>query len=109
MLHHLIEGRVQSKEFTVTVGLALVFIVPVNLLIGSTIEQVREEGVREGVLQVKDAAGPAATRGVVYRHRPPLQVILQNNRHVNMSVSDTLAQSNNDNERSFIGITPNSE
>ena len=78
---HLIEGWVQSKEFTVAVGLALIFVVPVNLLVGSAVEQMREEDIREGVFQVKDAAGPAPAWGVIYRHRPPLQVILQSNQH----------------------------
>ena len=46
----LIKGWVQSKEFTVTIGLALIFIVPVNLLVGGAVEEVREEGIRERVL-----------------------------------------------------------
>ena len=50
------------------VGLAMLFVVPVNLLIGRTVEEVREEGVGERVLQVEDAAGPAAAWGVVDRH-----------------------------------------
>lgn len=65
---YLIKGWVQSKNFSVAVGLALLFVVPVDLLIGGTIEKVREQGIREGVLQVKDAAGPAATWGVIYGH-----------------------------------------
>lgn len=69
---HLIEGRVQSKEFTVAVALALVLVVPVNLLIGSTVKKVWEEHIRKGILQVKDAAGPAATGGVIDGHGPPL-------------------------------------
>lgn len=78
---YLVEGGVQGKEFAVAVGLAMLFVVPVDLLIGGAVEEVREEGIGEGVLQVEDAAGPASTRGVVYRHGPPLQVILQETRH----------------------------
>ena len=63
---YLIKGWVQSKNFSVAVGLALLFVVPVNLLIGGTIEKVREQGIGKGVLQVKDAAGPAAAWGVIY-------------------------------------------
>lgn len=69
---HLIEGRVQSEQFTVAVALALVLVVPVNLLVRSAVKKVREEHVREGILQVKDAAGPAATWGVIDGHGPPL-------------------------------------
>lgn len=63
---YLIKGWVQSKNFSVAVGLALLFVVPVNLLIGGTVEKVREQGIGKGVLQVKDAAGPAAAWGVIY-------------------------------------------
>lgn len=65
---YLIEGRMESKEFTVAVSHTLFFIVPVNLLIRSTVEEVREEGIRQGVLQVKDAAGPTSPWSVIYRH-----------------------------------------
>lgn len=67
----------QSKQFPVAVGLALLLVVPVDLLVGSAVEEVGQERVREGVLQVKDAAGPAAPRRVVYGHRPPLQIVLR--------------------------------
>lgn len=50
---------------------------PVDLLVGSTVQKVWEEHVRKGILQVKDAAGPAATGGVVDGHGPPLEIILQ--------------------------------
>jgi len=68
---------VQSEELAVAVGLAVLLVVPVDLLVGGAVQEVRQEGVGEGVLQVEDAAGPAAARGVVYGHRPPLQVILK--------------------------------
>lgn len=71
-VNYLIKGRMQSKKFTVAVGLALLFVVPVDLLVWSTVKEVGEERVREGVLQVKDTAGPAAPWGVIYGHGPPL-------------------------------------
>lgn len=67
-LLYLIKGGVQSKEFTVAVGLALVFVMPVNLLIGGTVKEVRKQGIGEGILQVKNATGPATPRSVIDRH-----------------------------------------
>lgn len=66
----------QSKELAVAAGLPLLLVVPVDLLVGGAVEEVREQHIGEGVLQVKDAARPAATWGVVNGHGPPLQVIL---------------------------------
>lgn len=77
-MRDLIKGWMQSKEFPMAVGLALIFIVSVNLFIGGTIKEMREERVGEGILQVKDAASPATPRGVINRHRPSFKVILQN-------------------------------
>lgn len=62
------------------VGLALLLVVPVDLLVGSAVKEVGQERVGERVLQVEDAAGPAASRRVVYGHRPPLQVVLRGKR-----------------------------
>lgn len=79
---YLIKGRVESKELPMAISHTLFFIVPVNLLIRGTVEEVREEGIREGILQVKNAAGPAAPWSVIYRHGPPLQIILNGNKLV---------------------------
>lgn len=49
-------------------GLPLVLVVVVNLLVGGSVQQVWEEGIGLGVLQVEDAAGPAAPGRVVDRH-----------------------------------------
>lgn len=74
----LIKSRVQGEEFSVAVGLALVFVVPIDVLVGSTVKKVGQKRIGKGILQVKNAAGPAAPRSIIYRHRPPLQIILEN-------------------------------
>lgn len=66
----------QSEKLPVAVGLALLLIVPVDLLVGSAVQEVWQERVGERVLQVEDAAGPAASRRVVYGHGAPLEVVL---------------------------------
>ena len=58
------------------VCLALVLVVAVDFLVGRAVQEVRQEGVGEGVLQVEDAARPAATRRVVDGHGAPLELIL---------------------------------
>lgn len=73
---YLIQGWMQGEKLAVPVGLPLVLIVPVNLFIGGAVQQMWQEGVRLGVLQIEDATGPAPPRRVVNRHGPPLQVIL---------------------------------
>lgn len=73
---YLIKGGVQGEELTVAVGLAVLLVVPVYLLVGGPVKQVGQDGVGDRVLQVKDTAGPAATRSVVYGYGPTLQVIL---------------------------------
>lgn len=49
-------------------GLPLVLVVVVNLLVWGSVQQVWEKSIRHGVLQVEDAAGPAAPGSVVDRH-----------------------------------------
>lgn len=49
-------------------GLPLVLVVVVNLLVGGSVQQVWEKGIGQGVLQIEDAAGPAAPGSVVDRH-----------------------------------------
>ena len=66
----------QGEELAVAVGLALVLIVAVDLLVGRAVQEVRQQGVRQGVLQVEDAARPAAARSVVDGHGAPLELIL---------------------------------
>lgn len=62
------------------IGLPLVLVVVVNLLVGGSVQQVWEEGIRQGVLEVEDAAGPAAPGSVVDRHWAALKVILRANK-----------------------------
>lgn len=61
-------------------GLPLVLVVVVNLLVGGSVQQVWEQGIGQGVLQVEDAAGPAAPGSVVDRHWAALEVILRANK-----------------------------
>ena len=71
----------KGENLAVPVGLALVLVVPVDLFVWGAVQQVRQEGVGLGVLQVEDATGPAAPRRVVDGHGPPLQVILTEHMH----------------------------
>lgn len=73
---NLFEGGMQGEELAMAVGLAVLLIVAVDLLVGGSVQQMGQEGVGDRVLQVKDTAGPAATRSVVYGYGPTLQVIL---------------------------------
>lgn len=77
-LAHLIEGRVQSEELSVPAAFALILIVSVDLLVGHSVQQVREQCIGLGVLQVKYTASPTSPRSVIYGHGPALQIILSN-------------------------------
>jgi len=61
-------------------GLPLVLVVVVDLFIGGSVQQVWEQGIREGVLQIKNTARPAAPGSVVNRHGASFQVILRFNK-----------------------------
>lgn len=75
-IKYLIQGWMQSEKLAVPIGLPLVLIVSVDLFIWGTVQQMWQEGVWLGVLQIEDATGPAPPRRVVNRHGPPFQVIL---------------------------------
>lgn len=77
-LTHLVECRVQSEELSVPVGFALLLVVPVDLLIRHSVQQMREQSIRLRVLQVKYTASPTTPRSVIYGHGPALQIILSN-------------------------------
>lgn len=77
---NLIRGRVEAQQVTVAPLLAGLRVAAVHVLCSCALQHGGQEGVWGGVLQVKDAGGPAAPRGLVEAHWPPLCVILKHTR-----------------------------
>lgn len=75
---NLIRGRVEAQQVTVALLRACLRVVPVHILCSCPLQHGREQRIRGGVLQVKDAGGPAASGGLIEANRPPLRVILRN-------------------------------
>lgn len=83
---NLIGGRVQPEQVTVAPLLTGFGIAPVHVLGCRALQHGGQEDVRGGVLQVKDAGGPAPPRSLVEAGRPPLCIILGNTRGVRSCV-----------------------
>lgn len=75
---HLVRGREQAEQVTVASLWACLSVETVHVLCCCSLQHRREQHIWGGVLQVKDAGGPAPPRSLIQANWPPLWVILNN-------------------------------